>query len=91
MIVLTAYIWRDDDGTVTASVTTTPEVERVGVPHADHRWTVSASGDDSDHGDAVVGTALGCAALGSRLLRLASEINSQRQLFTVRDLGGVGK
>ena len=75
-------------GEVTAHLYTTEDARRNGVLHADHRWTACPPGDGTGDTPAPVSVALGCATLGSRLLRLASEIHAQQPLFHVHGLDG---
>jgi hypothetical protein len=71
---------------------TTPDGERRGLMHASSTVSLRNLVDDGVPPDYHVGVAIATAALGSRLLRLASEIHSIRPLFVVRDvLGGTDR
>jgi hypothetical protein len=63
------------------SVWTTPQAERNGILPVSSVVPLRDLVADRGHLDIHVGAALACAALGSRLLRLGSEINSQQPLF----------
>jgi hypothetical protein len=71
---------------------TTPEGERRGLLHAASSVRLDNLVDDGVPPDYHVGLAIATAALGSRLLRFASEIHSTQPLFVVRDvLGGTDR
>jgi hypothetical protein len=65
----------------TYSVWTTPDADRHGVLAVNSVVPLRHLLADGERLDIHVGTALACAALGSRLLRLGSAIGSQRPLF----------
>jgi len=71
---------------------TTPDGERRGLLHATSTVRLDNLADDGVPPDYHVGLAIATAALGSRLLRFASEIHSTQPLFVVRDvLGGTDR
>ena len=79
----------DGSGVPNWSLWTTGEGESHGLLHASSDVRLSNLVDDGVPPDYLVGLAIATSALGSRLLRFASEINSIRPLFVVRDvLGG---
>jgi hypothetical protein len=63
------------------SVWTTPDAERNGILPVNTVVPLRGLVADGEYLDIHVGAALACASLGSRLLRLASVINSQQPLF----------
>jgi hypothetical protein len=65
------------------SVWTSPDAERLGILRVNSVVPLDRLVADLDNVDPHVGAALACASLGSRLLRLASTIGSQRPLFAM--------
>ena len=63
------------------SIWTTPDAERNGIPTVNSVVPLRDLVADGKYLDVHVGAALACSALGSRLLRLGSEIGSQQPLF----------
>lgn len=63
------------------SVWTSPDAERHGILAVNSVVPLRGLIADGEYLDAHVAAAIACASLGSRMLRLASTINSQRPLF----------
>lgn len=60
---------------------TTPGAERLGIAHVSVTTALDSLRDDGDAPGYHVGVALALAALGSKLLRMAELVGSQRPLF----------
>jgi hypothetical protein len=91
-LALCAYVGADDDGTPYWTLWTAEDGQKRGLPKWNHTVRLGNLFDGDDAPDYFVGLALASAALGSKLLRLSSEINAIRPLFVVRDvLGGADK
>lgn len=65
------------DGTPYWDLWTTPQAEWQGVQHLSSAVSLDRLFEPGERGDYRVAVTLACSALGSRLLRLAGEINQQ--------------